>query len=137
MENGDARAMIPDAESDAGTLAYEQVQAFAALRRRRIGLLYILLPVVPAVLGVAAWWCGVKSLGLVGLGGALASALFEAWNWRRLLAQDQRNRALLARLQTQYGDDLVWLQVDRQLAEIRRIQEEEARGASPTGDRSS
>jgi len=126
--------MIPDAENDAGTLAYEQVQAFAALRRRRLGLIYALLPAVPAILGVAAWWCGVKSLGLVGLGGALAAALFEVWNWRRLLAQDARNRALLARLQAQYGDDLVWLQVDRQLAEIRRIQEEEARGQPPLND---
>jgi hypothetical protein len=128
--------MIPDAESDAGTLAYEQVQAFASLRRRRIGLLYVVFPILLAVMGGAAWWYGVKSLSLVCGGSALGSALFEAWNWRRLLAQDERNRALLARLQSRYGDDLPWLQVERQLAEIRRIQEQEARGESP-GDPSS
>ena len=122
--------MIPDAESDAGTLAYEQVQAFASLRRKRIGLIYVLFPVVLVVMGVAAWLDGAISLGLTCLGGALLSAFFATWNWRRLLAQDERNRARLARLQAQYGDDLPWLQVERQLAEIRRIQEEEARGRS-------
>jgi hypothetical protein len=120
--------MIPDAESAAGTLAYEQVQAFASLRRKRIGLIYVVFPVLLVVMGGAAWSYGVKSLSLVCVGSALASGLFEAWNWRRLLAQDERNRALLVRLQAQYGDDLPWLQVERQLAEIRRIQEEEAKG---------
>jgi len=120
--------MIPNAESDAGTLAYEQVQAFASLRRKRVGLIYVLFPIVLVVMGVAACLDGVVRLGLACLGSALLSAFFAAWNWRRLLAQDQRNRARLARLQAQYGDDLPWLQVERQLAEIRRIQEEEARG---------
>ncbi len=120
--------MIPDTASAAGTLAYEQVQAFASLRRKRVGLIYALFPVVLVIMGIAAWSYGVKSLSLLCVGSALASAFFAAWNWRRLQAQDDRNRALLARLQAQYGDDLPWLQVERQLAEIRRIRDEEARG---------
>ena len=33
--------MIPQAESDAGLLAYEQVQAFASLRRKKLPLIYL------------------------------------------------------------------------------------------------
>jgi hypothetical protein len=56
---------------------------------------------------------------------ALLFALYAGWNWRRLLALDEANRALLARLQGQYGDDLPWLEVERQMAEIRRIEAEQ------------
>jgi fatty acid desaturase len=126
--------MIPDAEIDAGTLAYEQVAAFAALRRKRLGLIYVLFPILLVVMGVAAGLNGVMSLGLVCVGSALLSAFFATWNWRRLHAQDEHNRALLARLRTQYGDGLPWLQVERQMAEIRRIQAEEAQGRAPLGD---
>jgi hypothetical protein len=120
--------MIPTAEMEAGMLAYEQVQAFASLRRKKLAVIYVLFPLVLVVMAVAAFADAMPIAALVCLASAIFSALFTIWNWRRLRALDLRNRALLARLQSQYGDELPWLQVERQLAEIEKIRIEVARG---------
>jgi len=120
--------MIPPAEIDTGMLAYEQVQAFASLRRKKLAVIYVLFPLVFVVMAVAAFVDAMPIAALVCLASAIFSALFTIWNWRRLRALDVRNRALLARLQAQYGDELPWLQVERQLAEIEKIRVEVARG---------
>ena len=65
--------MIPPAESEAGLQAYEQVQAFAALRRKKLPWVYALFPVLLAIMGATAFAAGAALLGwgcLVG-GGAL------------------------------------------------------------------
>jgi fatty acid desaturase len=116
--------MIPQAESDAGLLAYEQTLAFAALRRKRLPWIYALFTLVLVGLGGAGLMARVPILTLVCWGCALFFALFAIWNWRRLQALDVRNRALLAQLHAQYGDDLPWLEVERQMAEVAKIQAE-------------
>jgi hypothetical protein len=58
-------------------------------------------------------------------------AFIAIGNWRWLKARDVRNRALLADLQAKYGDDLPWLQVERQLAEIEKLKTEMANGNLP------
>jgi hypothetical protein len=117
--------MIPAAESDAGLKAYEQVQAFAALRRRKLPWIYALFPVLLVFLGAVALTKGLRLAGSVCFVTALLFAVYSAWNWSRLRKLDAANRALLARLQAQYGDDLPWLEVERQMAQIRQIEAEE------------
>jgi protein-S-isoprenylcysteine O-methyltransferase Ste14 len=132
--------MIGEAEREDGLRAYEQVLAFAALRKKRLRLIYVLFTLVLAGMGVAALIiscyrdaarANVDALmGVAFLIIAAAFALFAIWNWRRLQALDVRNRALLARLHAQYGDDLPWLQVERQMDEIRKIEAELAENPS-------
>jgi fatty acid desaturase len=118
--------MITDAENDAGLLAYEQTLAFAALHRKRLPLVYALFTLLLAVAGIS-FLAGGGFYAEIGAGllvTALLFGIFAIWNWRRLLELDARNRALLARLHAQYGDDLPWLQVERQMSEIRKIEVE-------------
>ena len=44
--------MISQMETDAGLLAYEQVLAFAAVKRKRLPLIYVLFPIVLVIAGV-------------------------------------------------------------------------------------
>jgi hypothetical protein len=117
--------MITDAERESGLLAYEQTLAFAALRRKRLPLIYVLFPIVLILVGAGSWMAGSLLLAAVCWASAIFFAIFAAWNWRRLHALDVRNRTLLARLHAQYGDDLPWLEVERQQREIRKIEAEE------------
>jgi hypothetical protein len=121
--------MISQAESDAGLLAYEQVQAFAALRRKQVVVAYICLPALLALAGAAGMLAGWPAVGALVVAAAIGCAMFAAWNWRRLRELDAKNRNLLAQLEAKYGEELPWLQVERQLAEIRRIEAEQ--GAPP------
>jgi hypothetical protein len=123
--------MIDPTESDAGLLAYEQVQAFASVRRRRLPLIYVLFPIVLVSAGVGAMRGGVENLGAICFLSAVMFAFIAIGNWRWLKARDVRNRALLADLQAKYGDDLPWLQVERQLAEIEKLKTEMANGNLP------
>jgi fatty acid desaturase len=122
--------MISAADLDAGQAAYDHVAAFAALRRRRMGFIYALFPILLALAGAGAWFHAQRALGAFVMAIAVADAVFAGWNWHRLRRNDESNRALLARLEAQYGEELPWLQAERQMAEIRRIQAEES-GAAP------
>jgi hypothetical protein len=119
--------MIPQSECDAGLLAYEQVLAFASLRRKKLPVVYVLFPILLAIMGVAAGLSAAPVLGALCIICAVLFSIFAVWNWRRLRALDARNRALLAELHAKHGDDLPWLEVERQQAEIRRIQSEQDR----------
>ncbi len=119
--------MITQEETEAGLRAYEQTLAFAALRRKRLPLIYVLFPVLLIIAGIGSFYGRVADLGVICFLSALFFAIFAIWNWRRLRALDVHNRALLDGLHAKYGDDLPWLQVERQLAEIRKIQAEQDR----------
>jgi hypothetical protein len=126
--------VIDAAQLEAGQAAYDRVAAFAALKRRHMGLIYALFPVMLLIAGAATWRHGQKTIGVICAVSAVLDALFVGWRWRRLRLDDVRNRALLARLQSQHGDDLPWIEAERQMAEIRQIQAEEAGGALPPDD---
>ena len=66
--------MIPQSESDAGLLAYEQVLAFESLRRKRLPLFYVVFPLIFVVLGVAASMQEMPNEGA----GCFAGAIFAA-----------------------------------------------------------
>ena len=123
--------MIDPTESDAGLLAYEQVQAFASVRRRRLPLIYVLFPIVLVIAGVVSFVEDVWNLGVTCFFSAGLFAFIAVMNWRRLQERDAHNRTLLAELQAKYGDDLPWLQVERQMAEIEKLKAEMAAGNLP------
>jgi hypothetical protein len=123
--------MITPEETEAGLAAYEQVQAFGALRRRNMGTIYAIFPIVLLVAGAAIAAAGWPGFGALTAASAIGFALFAWWNWKRLHELDVRNRRLLAQFKVKYGEELPWLQVERQLAEIRRIQAEQAQAAPP------
>lgn len=116
--------MIGEAEREEGLRAYEQVQAFAALRRKKLPVIYVLFTLVLAAAGLASVMGGVMVPGTVCFGSAILFAIFAVWNWRRLGALDVRNRVLLARLHARHGDDLPWLEVERHLAELEKLKAE-------------
>ncbi len=117
--------MISAAESEAGLKAYEQTLAFAALRRKKLPWVYGLFPALLLLLGAAVMTKGFRLAGSACVVTAALFAIYSAWNWSRLNKLDVANRALLARLHAQYGDDLPWLEVERQMAQIRQIEAEE------------
>jgi hypothetical protein len=117
--------MISAAESDAGLKAYEQTLAFAALRRKKLPWVYGLFPVLLAIMGALVLTSGFRLAGSACFITAVLFAIYSAWNWSRLRKLDAANRALLARLQAQYGDELPWLEVERQMTQIRQIEAEE------------
>jgi hypothetical protein len=122
--------MITPQEIDAGLLAYEQVQAFAALRRKKLPLVYVAFPLLLSVMGVVAALSAAPLLACICLFSAVVFSIFALWNWRRLRRLDVDNRKLLAQLEAKHGADLPWLEVERQQAEIRKILAEQAnRGA--------
>jgi hypothetical protein len=123
--------MISPEETDAGLRAYEQVLAFASLRRRRLPLVYVLFPILLVIMGIAAGLSAAPVLGAICILCAVFFSIFAVWNWRRLRALDGRNRALLAELHAKYGDDLPWLEVERQMAEIEKLKAEMAEGNLP------
>jgi hypothetical protein len=119
--------MITQEETEAGLRAYEQALAFASLCRKRLPVVYVLFSLLLTIAGIGSCYGGVVDLGVLGFLSAGFFSIFAVWNWRRLRALDVSNRALLADLHAKYGDDLPWLQVERQLAEIRKIQAEQNR----------
>jgi hypothetical protein len=123
--------MISSSELETGQAAYDRIAAFAGLRRRRMELIYALFPVLLVLAGSIAWVHSQKTIAVICAASAVADAIFAGWNWRRLRLDDKRNRALLARMQVQHGDTLPWLQAERHMAEIRRIQAEETSHGLP------
>jgi hypothetical protein len=123
--------MITQEETDAGLLAYEQTLAFASLRRKRLPLVYVLFAIVLVVAGVATLLNGVENLDIICFLSAGMFAFIAIGNWRGLKERDVRNRALLADLRAKYGEDLPWLQVERQQAEIAKLKAEMAAGNLP------
>jgi len=123
--------MISQMETDAGLLAYEQVLAFAAVKRKRLPLIYVLFPIVLVIAGVVSFVEDVWNLGVTCFFSAGLFAFIAVMTWRRLQERDAHNRTLLAELQAKYGDDLPWLQVERQMAEIEKLKAEMAAGNLP------
>jgi hypothetical protein len=115
-----------------GLKAYEQVRAFERLRTWRLPLVYAVAPIVPAVLGVAAWRLGYPALFAAGAAFAMFMAVRVWLEWKRLHRNYEENLVLLAKLEATYGDALPWVQVEKHfvaLEELKReIAEERERG---------
>ena len=115
--------MKPSAEiCEQGLRAYEQVGAFERMRPQR-GLVASCI-LAPAVF-IALAWAAVKYhhvyLGVGCIADAFIVAALSLWQWHRLRTRHERNIALLASLERQFGPDLPWLEVERHMAALKRI----------------
>jgi hypothetical protein len=115
-----------------GLKAYEQARAYERIRTWRLPLSYALAPIVPAVLGVAAWRQGYPALLAAGVSFSLFLAVRVWLEWKRLKNLYLENLALLAKLEETYGDTLPWVQVEKHFAALeelkREIAEEKGKG---------
>jgi hypothetical protein len=112
-----------DVESK-GLKAYEQVRAFERLRTWRLPLVYAVAPIVPAVLGVAAWRLGYPALFAAGAAFSVFMAVRVWLEWKRLHRDYEENLVLLAKLEATYGDALPWVQVEKHFAALEELQRE-------------
>ena len=120
--------MKPEPEMEArGLKAYEQVRAFERLRTWRLPLVYAVAPIVPAVLGVAAWRLGYPALFAAGAAFAMFMAVRVWLEWKRLHRNYEENLVLLAKLEATYGDALPWVQVENHFAALEELKREIAR----------
>jgi hypothetical protein len=117
-----------------GLKAYEQARAYERIRTWRLPLSYALAPVVPAALGVVAWWRGYFALFAAGLSFSLFLVLRVWMEWKRLQRLYVENLALLAKLEEKYGDALPWVQVENHFAALEELKREIAEERTTRGD---
>jgi hypothetical protein len=115
--------MTPEVREQ-GLRAYEQARAFEQLRRRRVPLLYTLVPLLFFFFGLAAWQWNRELLAEDCFASAALIGICAWWNWQRLRALYARNLALLADLESQHGENVPWLEVERHLAELEKLNAE-------------
>ena len=115
----------PTAEIEArGLKAYEQARAYERLRAWRLPVTYALPPVGLVALALAAWWRGEPWLTAVSLGMALFVSVRLGMERKRLRQLYADNLALLAKLETAYGDALPWVQVENHFAALEELKRE-------------
>jgi ABC-type bacteriocin/lantibiotic exporter with double-glycine peptidase domain len=115
------------ASETAGLRAYEQVNAFVALQRRSLPLIYCGLTLLLVLCGAMMLAFDHPWLALVLLVLAVVFPLWTWLRWRALRERHVKNLLLLEQLQARYGDGLPWLQVERHLAALAELEGELAR----------
>ncbi len=111
-----------------GLKAYEQARAFERLRTWRLQLTYALAPVGLAILALAAWWRGQPWFTALAIGVALFVSVRTWFEWKRLRQLYADNLALLAKLESTYGNTLPWVQVEQHFAALEELKREIAEG---------
>ena len=113
----------PEIEAQ-GLKAYEQSRAFERIRVWRLPVTFVVPPVILILVGVMAWHQGYMWLCAVALSLALFAAVRLWLQWKRLLRLYGENLALLARLESTYGDTLPWVQVEQHFAALEELKRE-------------
>ena len=113
----------PEIEAQ-GLRAYEQARAFERIRAWRLPVSYSVPPVAFTALGVAALLTHHPMLSAVAFG-LTPLVVVRMWlEWKRLLRLYGENLALLARLESTYGDALPWVQVEQHFAALEELKRE-------------
>ena len=115
---------IPPEVETAGLRAYEQARAFEELERRRLPLIYGGLTFFILIGGMVMWQLKASGFAETTFLMALVFAVITIIHWRDLKRRHRRNLQLLKELEARYGEDLPWLQVERHLAAVEKLQEE-------------
>jgi hypothetical protein len=115
---------IPPRVEAEGMRAYEQVRAFEAVRGRRLPLVYFAVALLMFLAGGTLIELGRVDFGI----GMFLVALFFSgssfFHWRRLQARHRTNLQFLTELELRYGEKLPWIQVERHLTALARLQAE-------------
>jgi hypothetical protein len=112
--------LSPEQETH-GLKAYEQARAFERLRTWRLPLGYFVFVLIPALNGAVMWGLGHRRMAALNLLALLVLALVSWLHWTWLRAAYAANLRQLAELETTYGNQLPWLQVEKHLAELERL----------------
>lgn len=112
---------LPPQIEQEGLIAYEQVGAFEDLQRRRLPAIYGGLTLLFVICGGAMLLANLPAGALLCLGIAILFPLWAGFEWWRLRLRYQENRRRLAELESQYGDQLPWLQVERHFAALEQL----------------
>jgi hypothetical protein len=122
-----AEKPTPEIEAQ-GLKAYEQARAFERIRAWRLPVTFTVPPIILVLVGAMAWHQGYLWLCAVSLSLALFAAVRLWLQWKRLLRLYGENLALLARLESTYGDALPWVQVEQHFAALEELKREIAEG---------
>ena len=111
----------PQLELD-GLQAYEQVRAFEGVRRQRLPWIYGGSTLLLLIYGALALDLHHSGLAVVSFVIAALCLGWAGWSARRLRLRYEKNLRFLAELQSQYGESLPWLEVERHLAALEQLQ---------------
>ena len=100
---------------------YEQARAFERLRSWRLPLCYAVFPLVPVLIGGAAWAMGRTMAAWVCLMAGILLTWLMWWQWRTLRARHAENLRVLAELKKTYGPELPWIEMENHFAELEKL----------------
>jgi hypothetical protein len=117
--------MKPSADEEArGLRAYEQARAYERLRTWRLPVMFILFALLPWASGVLSWATGHFTMAWINFGAAAFVTWLVQFQWRQLRARHGRNLRLLGQLESQYGEQLPWVQVEKHFADLEKLKRE-------------
>ena len=117
----------------AGLLAYEQAGAFETMHRQRLPLVYAALTLLYVLGGFVMLRLDHRTAGEICLGMAVFLPVFFWVTWQRQLERYRENLRLLEKLETEYGDALPWIQVERHFEALEKLQRELAQEKAAEG----
>ena len=124
---------LPPGVEESGLVAYEQARAFEAVQRRNLPLIYVALTLLLIMAGGVMLKVRSPIIATLCFAGAVGFPWLAWLNWQRLKARHAMNLHLLADLENRYGDQLPWLQVERHLAALGKLEAELAAEGSAGG----
>jgi len=110
--------------AEEGLRAYERTLAFAQIRKWRLPVMYGVCLVVPVLMGLGLWQEHYTALAYANFAATILVGYGEWLHWQRLLENHAKDAALLAELAKTYGDELLWVQVEKHFAELEKLKGE-------------
>ena len=104
-----------------GLRIYDKVCAFERLRSRRIPVIYCAITLLIILGGFALMMIDRPYWALTCLMLAIFFSGIAWFNWRKLSRAYAKNLQLLTELETTYGEDLPWIQVERHLVALEQL----------------
>lgn len=104
-----------------GLRAYDQVCAFERLQGRRLPVIYCGITLLIVICGFALMIIDLPVWALICLVLAIFFSVMAWFNWRKLKRGYAKNLAFLAELESTYGDELPWLEVEKHLAALEQL----------------
>jgi ABC-type bacteriocin/lantibiotic exporter with double-glycine peptidase domain len=115
-----------------GLRAYDRVCAFERLQRRRLPVIYCGIALLIVICGLSLMIINLPVWALICLMLAIFFSVMAWFNWQKLTRDYAKNLAFLAELESTYGDELPWLEVEKHLAALEQLksnlEEEKKRG---------
>ncbi len=116
--------VLPPEVEASGLRAYEQARAFEELERRRLPLIYGGLTTLILIGGMVMWRLHAPGFAETTFLMAIIFSVITIIHWRELKRLHRQNLLLLKELEEKYGENVPWLEVERHLAAVEKLQRE-------------